>query len=272
MKGSILEKMMKINVNDITLGFDLLGRNSPPLLLLHGFGLNRSIWLDLVENHLGNQQVIMPDLRGHGESYAPPGPYAMTLFARDIAVLLETLYVDRAIVCGHSMGGYVALAFAEQFPEKLTGLGLITTNSAADTPEKRAGRRALIDEAQACGSLAVADNLAPRLSTNLDVINKAHTMIRRCDPTGLIGSLQGMADRADKTALLQRIRVPALVVAGEEDQITDFQESQVMAESLPEGAFFGMPKVGHMPMFEDPAGLGQALSELVERVEAFNVD
>jgi pimeloyl-ACP methyl ester carboxylesterase len=196
----------------------------------------------------------------------------MELLARDIAVLLETLYVDRAIVCGYSMGGYVALAFAEQFPEKLIGLGLITTNAVADTPEKRAGRQALIDEVRACGSLAVADNLAPRLSTNLDVINKAHTIIRRCDPTGLIGSLQGMADRADKTVLLQQIRVPALVVAGEEDQITDLQESQVLAESLPEGAFFGMPRVGHMPMLENPAGLGQALGKLIERVEAFNFD
>ncbi|HOE69800.1 MAG TPA: alpha/beta fold hydrolase [Brevefilum sp.] len=264
--------MMKINVNDVMLGFDLSGRNSPPLLLLHGFGLNRSIWRDLVENHLGNHQVIMPDLRGHGESDAPPGPYAMALLARDIAVLLETLYVDRAIVCGHSMGGYVALAFAEQFPEKLVGLGLVTTNAVADTPEKRAGRHALIDEIRACGSFAVADNLAPRLSTNLDVINKAHTMIRRCDPIGLIGSLQGMADRADKTALLQKIRVPALVVAGEEDQITDYQESQVLAESLPEGAFYGIPQVGHMPMLENSAGLGQGIGELVECVKAFNFD
>jgi pimeloyl-ACP methyl ester carboxylesterase len=257
---------MKTKINGIEVAFEVTGKNSPPLLLMHGFGLDRSIWHELVENHLGEQQVILPDLRGHGESDVSPAPYAMSLMAQDVAGLLEFLGVDQAFVCGHSMGGYVALAFAEQFPGKLAGLGLITTNAMADSPEKRTGRYALIDEIQARGSGAAADNLAPRLSHNLDVIHQAHVLISQCDPGGLIGSLQGMAEREDKMARLGHITVPALVVAGKEDQITNVIGAQAMAEALPQGVFFELAGVGHMPMLEDAAALGQALQSLVNRV------
>ena len=257
---------MKTKINGIELAYGITGKNSPPLLLMHGFGLDHSIWFELVEKHVGEQQVILPDLRGHGESDIPSGPYTMSLLAQDMAEILDDLQVERAIVCGHSMGGYVALAFAEQYPGKIAGLGLITTNAVSDSPEKRRNRYALIDEIQAKGSSAVADNLAPRLSNKPAVIRQAHALISQCDPGGLIGSLQGMAEREDKMACLREITVPALVVAGKEDQITDVLGAQDMAKALPQGTFFEIPKVGHMPMLEDTAALGQALQSLVNRV------
>lgn len=263
---------MKTKVNGIELTYKLTGNKAPPLLLMHGFGLDRTIWYELVDNHLGNQQVILPDLRGHGESDAPSGPYTMSLLAQDLADLLDDLEFEQAIVCGHSMGGYVALAFAEQFPGKLAGLGLVTTNAEADSTEKRAGRYALIDAIQARGSIVVAENLSPRLSHNPAVIQQAHDMISQCKPDGLIGSLQGMAERADKMANLSQITVPALVVAGEEDQITDLKGAQTMAEAIPQGLFFKLSNVGHMPMEEDAAALGQALQVLITRVMQFNID
>ena len=260
---------MKININGLQFAYDIRGRTGPPLVLLHGFGMDRSIWEDLVESQLGDQQVILPDLRGHGESDAPEGPYSMSLMAADLGYLLDALGIEQAIVCGHSMGGYVALAFAELHPHLLAGLGLITTNAQADPEEKRAGRFTLIDQVRERGSVAVAESLAPRLSSNPAVMQQAQHLISSIAPQGLIGALAGMAERPDRTDLLPQVNVPTLVVAGEVDQITDFKTAKAMADVLPQGEFLGIPGVGHLPMSEAAAELGQGLRSLVARVTDF---
>jgi pimeloyl-ACP methyl ester carboxylesterase len=260
---------MKININGLKFAYAVRGRTGPPLVLLHGFAMDRSIWVDLVESQLGDQQVILPDLRGHGESDAPEGPYSMSLMAADLAYLLDALGIEQAIVCGHSMGGYVALAFAEHHPHKLAGLGLITTNAQADPAEKRAGRFTLIDQIRERGALAVAESLAPRLSSNPAVVGQAQHLICSITPQGLIGALLGMAERPDRTAQLPQVNVPALVVAGEADQITDFASAKAMADALPQGEFLGIPGVGHLPMSEAAVELGQGLRSLVVRVNDY---
>lgn len=257
---------MKTKVNGIQLAYDINGNKAPAILLIHGFGLDRSIWMDLTSAHLGEQLVILPDLRGHGESDAIQGPYLMSTLAEDLALLLDILSVEKAIVCGHSMGGYVALAFAEQYPHRLAGLGLITTNAQADSDEKRSGRYAMIEQVKQHGSLAVAKSLAPRLSDDQTIVQQAHRLIHETDPDGLIGALGGMAERPDRRELLTKIDVPALVVAGEADQITDLDEAKVMAESLPRGEFLALPGAGHMPMAEACAELGLGLRSLIQRV------
>jgi pimeloyl-ACP methyl ester carboxylesterase len=255
--------MMKININGVQLAYDFWGKVAPAIVFLHGFGLDRSIWHELVQKHLDNQQVLLLDVRGHGESDVPEGPYLMSLLAEDVAKFLEALGIKRAIVCGHSMGGYIALAFAAHYPEMLAGLGLITTNAQADSDEKRNGRYALIEEVHERGAIAVAETLAPRLSHDRNVINLSHRLILNTDPEGLIGALGGMAERPDRRALLPKIIVPTLVVAGEDDQITSLRDAKMMAEALPEGRMLSLPGVGHMPMAEATAELGQSLLSLI---------
>lgn len=264
---------MRIANNDFKLGYDLFRsevsirhQQTPPIVLIHGFGLDRSVWHPFVSEHLSDFMVILPDMRGHGESDAPQGPYQMDLMADDLTELLDTLDVDQAIVCGHSMGGYVCLALASQYPDRLAGLGLITTNADADNEDKRAGRYALIEEIKTYGAVAVADNLAPRLSNDPAVVKQSHYLISRTEPAGLIGALEGMAQRPDRAALLPEINVPALVVAGEDDQITIFEDAKSMAKSLPQGQFLGLQGAGHMPMVETPAALGKGLHALIQRV------
>ena len=264
---------MKITINSCQFGFDLMGymethnqQAVPPIVLIHGLGLDRTIWHPLVSGHLSDFEVIMPDMLGHGESDAPQGPYPMSLMAENLAELLETLDISKAIVCGHSMGGYVALAFASQFPQMLAGLGLITTNAYADSEEKRTGRYDLIKKIKEQGAIALAESLAPKLSRDPVVIKKSHQLISKTKPMGLIGALEGMALRPDRTAFLPEVDVPAIVAAGEDDQITNYDEAQLMAEALPQGQFLGLPNVGHMPMLEDPAALGEGLQALFQRV------
>jgi pimeloyl-ACP methyl ester carboxylesterase len=255
---------MKSRINGITLAYDLLGEAGPPLVLIHGFGLNRGIWRDMATHYLADYQVILPDVRGHGESDAPEGAYPMALLTDDLVGLLDHLEIEQAVVCGHSMGGYIALAFAAQHPERLAGLGLITSRAEADSAEKKEGRVRLAETVQEQGSSALAETLAPRLSHDPAVVKRAYDLIAATPPAGISGAALGMAERPDRTALLDQLDVPTLVVAGEEDQIVPLAYARHLAESLTKGRLIEIPGAGHMPMLEQPQLLADALVDFLE--------
>ncbi|MFW5714320.1 MAG: alpha/beta fold hydrolase, partial [Brevefilum sp.] len=216
---------MKAMINGTQLGYDVFGRGGPPIILVHGFGLNRKIWYPVVKEYLHNQQVILPDVRGHGESDAPEGAYHMSLLAEDLLNLMAFLSIDRAIICGHSMGGYITLAFADAYPDLMSGMGLITTRAGADTEKGRAGRYESIDAVKKEGPTALADSLAPRLTHDEALVQEMRAMLAETSPAGIIGAQKGMAQRPDRMNLLPEITVPSLVVAGGQDQIVDIQEA-----------------------------------------------
>lgn len=194
----------------------------------------------------------------------------MSLLAEDIVHILDFLKINKAIVCGHSMGGYIALAIAEKFPERLAGLGLIATHANADSEEKRSGRYALAEEVKNKGSVVLAENLAPLLTHDEDIMKTAFDLLAKTPSRGIIGALEGMAARPDRATLLADIEVPALVVAGEDDQIMDLETARQMANTLQNGRFLPIPGAGHMPMLEKPDVLGQGLVSLIHQVKAFS--
>jgi pimeloyl-ACP methyl ester carboxylesterase len=261
---------VKAFVNGIQMGFEVIGTKGTPMVLIHGFGLDRTIWIDMVHQYLPEQHVILPDMRGHGESDVLEGAYRMSLMAKDILELLNFFGISKAIICGHSMGGYISLAFADLFPEKLLGLGLITTRAEADTQQKKSDRSELADKVRDQGTNVMAMSLAPKLSTDPKIIDRAHKILMRTDPRGVIGALQGMADRPDRTVVLDHLRQPGLVVAGEDDQIIPINEAQEMAGHLQNGEYLSIPGAGHMPMFEKPDILSEGLKNLIYRTEEFN--
>jgi pimeloyl-ACP methyl ester carboxylesterase len=260
-------EQMKANILGHQLRFEVSGQSGVPLVLIHGFGLDRTIWKEMIQTYFEDQFIVLPDTLGHGESEAPQGGYPMTSLAADLAGLLDFVAIPKAIVCGHSMGGYIALAFADQFPDRLAGLGLITTRADADTAEKKAGRYAMIETIKEKGASVQAKALAPRLSYDEEVVRYSMHLLEMANPQGLIGSLQGMAERADRGELLRRIEVPSLVVAGEQDQIVPIEEAKAMADALKGSTFVIIPGGGHMPMMENPKMLSEGLKNLTKRVE-----
>ncbi len=255
---------MKAKINGIQMGFESHGEG-PALVLIHGFGLNRSIWVEMVETHPINCRVILPDVRGHGESEATDTVYDMSLLADDIIALLDHLDIEKAVVAGHSMGGYITLAFAEAYLGRLAGVGLVNTRAEADAPEKAAGRYRLVANVEERGSVVLAESLAPRLSDDPELVDRVHKMIANTNPQGIIGASQGMAQRPDRWELLEDIKVPALVVAGRDDRIIDHDQAEKMAAALPQGVFLSLQDCGHMPMLEAPKPLSQGLSTLLTR-------
>jgi pimeloyl-ACP methyl ester carboxylesterase len=239
-----------------------------PLLLLHGFPFDHTIWEQQANDLKSIGRIIMPDLRGHGKSPAPEGAYSMDVMAQDVIMLLNRIGVYKAIWVGHSMGGYVTLAAWQLAPERFSGIGLIASNYLADSPEAQQRRYDLAEKVSKEGAEAAINPKVfkegiPPDAPQVQMINK---IIHSTPPAGIIGTLQGMATRPDSTETLKSIRVPALVIGGEHDQLFKPEIPQTMADLIP-GAQLMMPDSGHMPMLEQPDVVTQGLESLVSWVE-----
>jgi 3-oxoadipate enol-lactonase len=253
--------------NPVKLYYRECGQGTP-LVLVHGFPLNHSIWNEVAEKMSESARVILPDLRGHGRSPAPEGGYSMRTLADDLRQLLDHLKIEKAILVGHSMGGYACLAFAQAYPERLAGFGLISSQAEADVPEKRQGRYHIADQVKAKGVRVIVDGMAEKLTCLPELVEPLRQlMLHVATVNGVVGALQGMAERPDATGWLSNITVPALVVAGKADAIIPLERSQTMAQFLGRGWLVEIEGAGHMPMMESPQQVIGALKELLSHVK-----
>lgn len=238
-----------------------------PLVLVHGYPLDHTIWDDVTRHLGGGIRVIRPDLRGYGQSPVTDGVYSMSLLANDLLGLLDQLGLGKVVLAGHSMGGYVCLAFARAYPARLAGLGLVTTQALADPPERREGRLQQALEVERRGTIAAVEAGLAKYSPDPAVLEKTREIMLRCDPRAVAGSLRGMAERPDLSGLLPELNLPALVIAGEVDALIPASRSEEMANLLPDGRLVVVKGGGHMAMMESPRVVAGALQELVNRAK-----
>lgn len=262
---------MKITLNGLTIGYDDQGSGTP-LMFLHAFPLNRSMWGDQVTALAHRFRVITMDLRGHGESDALLWHFSLEQYADDVAALINQLSIDRAVLIGLSMGGYIAFAFYRKYPDRVRALVLADTRAAADTVESRAGRVALAQTAFRHGAGAVADLMLPKLlgATSLerraDLAAKVRHIISGNDICGMIVDSMAMADRPDSRSLLPTITVPTMVLVGEEDHTTPLTEAQAMAAGIPGTKLVVIPGAGHLSNLEQPEAFNEALHRFLEEL------
>ncbi len=249
------------------------GRNrSSSVVLIHGFPFAHAIWDAQTDVLASTACVIRPDLRGSGTSSVPEGPYLMERLAADVAALLDALSIERAALVGHSMGGYVALAFSRMFAERVTRLALVSSRLAADTPQQAAARRELADRVESDDSIEpVIEAYLPRLlgrktqETRPDVAERAAEIARRTDPAGAAASLRGMALRASSEDISGDLDVPMLFIAGGSDNFVPMQESRDIVSRFPKGELVVCGDSGHLPMLEEPERVGAALAAWLAR-------
>lgn len=256
-----------MNDKPIILSYEIMGEGLP-IIFLHGYPLNRMIWSPLVENLATLARVILVDLRGHGNSPAPEGKYSMELMAADINNLMDSLKIKKAILVGHSMGGYVSLAFVKNYPDRLGGLGLVATQAAADSPEKRQVRLDSIQQVKSDGVAPIVESMLSRLTSRSNLYPVLRNIMVATPRQGVIGTLEGIADREDSTPRLKNIRVPTLIIAGIEDKIIALDRAEEMARLIPNAWLVKIPGAGHMPMMETPDSMVNPLLELIETVKA----
>jgi 3-oxoadipate enol-lactonase len=259
----------RITVNGVGLAVDVCGEG-PAILFIHGYPLDRSIWAPQVEA-LDGWCRIAPDLRGLGESDAPDLGYAMATYAEDLVALLDALGVDRTVVCGLSMGGYVAFELLRRWPGRVRGLILVDTRAEADSPDARRARDAAAQRAREHGSAAIADALLPDMlaPATLDrdpaLAERVRRLMARAPVAGVVGALAAMRDRSDSSSLLAELAdTPTLVLVGAEDRLVTAAKARGMADRIPGAQFAEVPGAGHLPTLEAPDPTTAAIRTFLE--------
>ncbi len=261
---------MNANVNGMNMVYTDEG-SGPTLVLIHGFPLNRATWQKQLDAFRASYRIIAPDLRGLGESEAGSGAITMAQFAEDTHELLKQVGTSPVVLVGHSMGGYVALAFAHQFPQMLHGLVLVATRSGNDTPEAAAARRSTADKVRAEGSKVVVDAMATKMlspnNSDPEMAEQVRGFMAPSKPEGVIGALLGMAERPDATDMLASIKVPTLVVTGADDTLIPPRESEKLAEAIRGSSLKVIPDAGHLVAFERPGAFNRVLTEWLNELK-----
>ena len=261
---------MRALANGINLHYVQAGEGIP-LLLTHGYPLDHAMWQPQLDGLSDVAQVIAPDLRGLGQSDAPEGVYAMDTYADDLCALLDALHIRRAVLCGLSMGGYIALAFWRKYASRVLALILADTRAGADTAEARLARLEMVEQVKQRGSAPAIEAMLPRLlaestrQSRSDLVELVGAMMQRQRPTGIMGALLGMAQRPDSTSMLPTITAQTLVVFGAEDAITPARtDGPGLADSIPHSRLVVIPKAGHLSNLEQPEAFNQSVREFLD--------
>lgn len=235
------------------------GGNGPVLVFLHGFLESKGIWTDFVQSLQVRYRVVLLDLPGHGRNTAPRESYSMEAAAGYIRETLQALNINKCTLVGHSMGGYVAMALAEKYPELLAGLVLFHSSALPDTDEKKENRNKTIAFIQQHGVAKFMDTFVSPLfyEGNREKQAAAISFLtetgKRLTPETVTGALAGMRDRVDRTEVLRQADIPFLFISGKQDQAVTLEQTLAQCH-LPKLAYtLFLDQTGHMGMFERPA-------------------
>ena len=253
--------MEKIKVNDIELAYTRRGKGTP-LVLLHGYPLDHHLWEEVAPLLEDTFDLILPDLRGFGESTTVGSPYTMDDYASDVAGLLDQLGIQKAAIAGHSMGGYVALAFARLYPERISGLGLVSSQVLADPPDRKDGRYKSAAEVSEKGIGGVVETMAPKFTSDERLQAFARDAMERQQPAAFIGALKAMAERMDSTPLLQSFKFPVVIIHGKADALIPIDRAREVKNAVPHAHLVELESAGHIPMLEAKEETARALKNL----------
>ena len=221
-----------------------------PLVLIHGYPLDHTMWFGVIAALGGGVRVIAPDLRGFGKTGAPHGEPSLDAMAQDVINLIDRENIPRAVIAGMSMGGYVALAFAELAREKVAGLALVNSQTYADTDEARNGRREMIRKVQAEGARIAAEAIIPKMFTPTRASNPDFQKfpINGAEAAGVEGicwALEAMARRPDRSHVISNATFPTLILHSEDDHLVPLDKARKIAGLNPQTHFANVKDAGH---------------------------
>lgn len=253
---------VQTKINGITIAYSDRGTGLP-IIFLHAFPLNRSMWAQQEDALCSQFRIITIDLRGHSESDAPLWHYTLEQSADDVCALLDHLEIQQALLVGLSMGGYILFAFYRKYAARVKGLILADTKAQADTAEGEEGRFQMAQTAYRNGPSAISDIMIPKLlspatiQTNPDLVHQVRAMIEGNQISGIAGDLMAMADRPDSFPLLSQITCPTQIIVGELDQATPPSDAKLMAEHILHARLAIIPNAAHLSNLEQPETFNQ---------------
>jgi len=260
--------MQTAHTNGIETAFTDEG-SGPAVLLLHGYPFNRTMWREQIEALQSRYRVVAPDLRGLGESKAAGVIAPMEQMAADVAVLLDQLRLERVVVCGLSMGGYVAFDFFHSFPDRVSGLVLAGTRAPADNDHERQARERQAARILGQGMRGIADETLPKLlaretlERRPEVADRVREMIEGTSPHAAAAAQLGMAARRDYSQDLPSINVPVLIVVGREDTIRPVSDAEFMHQHLRDSRLEIIENASHISNLDQPEKFNRILREFL---------
>jgi len=246
-----------ISVNDSGTGL--------PLVLLHAFPLDHSMWDAQAAFFADRYRVITPDIVGFGGSQ-PALPWSIEQMGDELLTLVDDLRIQRFTLVGLSIGGYIGLPFAAKHPDRIEKLVLAHTRAHADNATERENRSQMVTALQENGIEILPDRMLPRLlgaGASEDLRDRVRRTILKASPNAAIFAVTAMRSRADATSLLPQLSCPTLVVAGEGDSILRVEDCRRMAEAIPNARFAVIPNAGHLSNLEEPEQFNRALQEFL---------
>ena len=246
-----------VHSNDAEIVYWVLG-DGPPVVLLHPFPAHHEFWMPVAESLASRYRLILPDLRGHGESGVGEGPATMAKHAADVARVMDDARIGRAPLIGVSIGGYLLFEFWRKHRDRVAALGLCNTKAPADNAEARAGRLQAANDVLERGIEPFLHSMGPRLfgkttrETRPDLVDGAVRMMRQMSPEDIAQVQRGMAERPDSIDTLKTINVPTLLVTGDEDILTGINEAELMRQHIAGSQLRVIPKAGHYLPWEQP--------------------
>jgi len=261
--------MNRVRSGDANIAYEVLG-DGPPVVLLHPFPAHHAFWLPAAQSLISRYRVVLPDLRGHGESDVGEGPATMDRHASDLARVLDDASVGRAIFCGVSIGGYILFEFWRRNRGRVAALVLSCTRAQADTDDARNTRLKNAELVLERGTDWFVDLMIPKLlgkttqEVRPDLVAEARRMMLKMSPQDIAQVQQGMAARPDSIATLKTITVPTLVVMGEEDTLVPTSDGELMRQHIPNSRLAVIPKVGHFAVWEQAEAAGTLVRQFVD--------
>lgn len=249
--------------------------SAPPIVFLHGFPFDHTMWQAQLEALSSRYRCIAPDLRGYGRSpmLSTTRPWTMDDFAEDVVRLLDGLGIARATVCGLSMGGYIAFALWRNHRARLSRLILANTKAQGDSEQAKANRRRQAELVRTQGMRPFADEMLPKLlapSASLHVVEAVRAMIEHTPVETVLATLPALAERPDMSGALGAINVPTLILVGDQDAISPVSEAQFMQAHIPNARLVVIPNAGHLSPMEQPAAFNQAVLAFLSETDAGN--
>jgi len=264
---------IKMTVNNLTVSYIDEGPDEEPVIIfIHGFPFNKSMWTKQVEVLKENYRVVAYDVRGHGNSDTGNEDFSIELFVKDLLNFMDALNIDRTILCGLSMGGYIALNAIENYPERFDALILSDTHCIADTPEAKEKRLKTIESIKKDGVEKFADESIKNLfapesfSKKKEEIAAVRDMIVNTTKESLYKTLRAFYERKETCSKLSEIKVPVLIMVGKEDKITPPVAAQLIHEKIKDSLLSIIEHAGHLSNMENPREFNKQLKKFVASV------
>jgi 3-oxoadipate enol-lactonase len=263
--------MIQIKSSDASIAYQILG-TGPPVVLLHPFPAHHELWLPAANALISRYQIILPDLRGHGDSDAGEGPATMEKHAVDLARVLDHAEVGRAPFGGVSIGGYALFEFWRRYRGRVAALALFNTKAPPDSPDAKTSRLQAAADVLERGTEPFFESMVPKLlgqttrDSRTDLVDGVMRMMRKMSPESVAQVQRGMAERPDSVPDLKTINVPTLIVTGDEDVLTGPPEAELMRQNIPSSKLKVIRRAGHYSPWEQAGEAGQLLRQFLDSV------